>query len=67
MFGRLISIWFFVALAILYCDNSAGAAAPYYEGKSIRIIVGTRPAAVKTPILGFSRVTLVDIFQGIRP
>jgi tripartite-type tricarboxylate transporter receptor subunit TctC len=43
MFRRLISVWFFVAIAILYCDNSARAAAPYYEGKSIRIIVGTAP------------------------
>ena len=27
----------------------AGAAAPYYEGKAIRLIVGFSPAVVSTP------------------
>lgn len=43
MFRRLVSVWVFVAIAILCCDNSARAAPPYYEGKSIRMIVGTAP------------------------
>ena len=33
----------FIALAALLLSRSVHAAAPYYEGKSIRIIVGTAP------------------------
>lgn len=55
----LLFITFYVLISIIYLKEPL--AAPYYEGKILKIIVGAAPGGVMIVLPGFSKTTSTNI------